>query len=194
MLVEEDFRAALSRFDLGKLEQDDALIIGIDPTFTIRLLNSAWARAADEFGYPEVGREWTLGRQLLDAIEKSERHEHERRLSAALQGSKPRHEEYDCDDQHYQRRFGLVSYPLADSRGLLLVHSICHVAKRGQPPQDDMHRRFQTATGLMLRCAGCQRFKDPNRDDLWEFSSGAPPPPEKVSHVMCHTCSAFFFG
>jgi len=189
------FRPLLSDYDSAALEHAEGTVYGMWRDFTLAYLNPTWFWfAAENDGEPAITRDWTLGRSMMDSVPTPLRSFFESNFRRCLQQSRPWEHTYECSSADVFRRFQQTVFPLAQSRGLLVVHSLL---VESQYPGDDLlgsEDCYLNTFGFRVQCCHCRRFRRAADPRAWDWvRPWVRKPPENVSHGICESCFAFYY-
>lgn len=183
-------------YNRARLAETGDPVVGLWPDFAIAYLNPAWFRYARQNGAPpEFFEQWTLGRNLLDAIPELLRAYYLAAYEQCLQRGEPWSEDYECSSAAHFRVNRSTAYPLAHGAGLLVVHS-----RRVERPHERdavpaSWERFANEHGWLSQCAYCRRYAERGHRARWVWvPEWVRRPPATVTHGICEPCASYYFG
>jgi len=190
------FLALLADFDREALLNDVGTIYGLWPDFTLAYFNLGWKRfSALNGGEPKLSSEWTLGRCSLDAISKCVRPFFAANYKRCLQEGRPWEHVYECSSARLFRTFHMITFPVGDAEGLLVVNSlrreIAHT-KNACPPLDELYRNEH---GIVTQCCHCRRMRRRGAEQVWDWvPAWVTTQLPNTSHGLCDPCIGFHYS
>ncbi len=202
-MLDPEFAPLLERFDLHRLDEQDATIYGIDRALTIRYVNAGWFRFAAENDAPAqlLEEHLILGVSILDFLAGPLREYYKSLFCHLFSLGAPRILEYECSSPWELRYYHMDILPLSvDSQtpqGLLLINSISRPAEPKEsnnspltPKIDD----YLTDGGFLISCSNCRRFRRRDQMDAWDWvPTFLKNPPAQVSHSLCSICIDYYY-
>lgn len=199
MLCVPELEPHLAHFDRAQLDDHVGAIFALTPDLLLAGFNRAWfefARAND--GEPQITREWSLGRPLIDAIAAELRSFYLAGYRAVLASRRPWSHEYECHSPRVERRFHQTVSVLGDGAGLLVVNSLRHETlhdpqRAAVPPAP--FEEYRELDGGYRQCASCRRFRHARHVNRWDWvSAWVALPPRATTHVLCAICFENHYG
>jgi hypothetical protein len=192
-----DRESLLMGFDRAAVERDPSVSFIISKDFELLYFNRAYFEfARQNGGEPALSRNFPVGSNLLDAISGELKDFHEVRLARALAARTASHHDYYCHTVDRYREFHETAYPLADSGGLLLVHSL----KINEPMPSHADAReptestYREPTGLFTQCSNCRRIRRSDGSGVWDWvPAWVARAPEITSHSICAPCYEYYW-
>jgi hypothetical protein len=192
MLVAENFRAALWRYNLPELDQHGGSIYGVTADYRLAYFNRAWFDfAAANDGEPAISSGWTLGRCLLDCIPDVLRPFYTEGFDACRTLGAWQHD-YECSTPTRYRRFHQRVLALDGEAGFLVFNSLvverAHDAAERKPYPPAV-AAYTNRDGLIIQCCTCRRVKFPDEHDRWDWvPDWVRNFPRHTSHGLCPPC------
>lgn len=193
MLVAENLRAALWRYDLAELDDHGGAVYGLTSDYRLAYLNETWFRfAAANGGEPAISRDWGLGRSVLDCIPDVLRPFYADIYGTCLISGRDSQHDYECSSATRYRLFHQHVVALDESAGLLIFNSL--VVERAHDPIQRKPRSavitaYTNQDGLVIQCVVCRRVKYPDEPDRWDWiPDWVNEFPPCTSHGLCPPC------
>lgn len=202
--VADDFTPALSRFDLGELDEQRATIYGLRRDYTIGYANRTWFRfAAANLAPPELSNPDQFdGPAVTDWFYGPLRDYYREKFDEIVADGNPHRQDYHCSSPDEFRIFHMEILPLSAETseridGFLLVNSVRFV--------DDPEHHFDvieqvdpsnyvTEEGLIVACSNCRRFRHCTIENRWDWIPAyLEEPPARVSHGICPVCLDYYY-
>ncbi len=192
------FHAALAGLDLADLEANPNVVFGLWPDLTLAYLNPAWFRFAGENGgEPAISRDWTLGRNVMDAVAPELQPFYREFFGSQLAGGPVvslRQHEYECSSAEIYRRYVMTVYRLGDGAGLLVVNATSITRPQYRPPRPPYEGDYHDPGGWVRQCAHCRCVQHRLEPDRWDWVPfWVVSPPREVSHGLCPLCLDHFY-
>lgn len=193
MLVAENFRAALWRYDLAELDLHAGSVYGLTADYRLAYFNQAWFDfAAANDGEPAISTSWALGRSWLDCVPAVLRAFYTGGFGACLTSGRAWQHDYECSTPDHYRRFHQRVIALDEGTGFVLFNSVlverAHdpIARKPYPPAV---ATYTNQDGLIIQCSTCRRVKFPNEPDRWDWiPDWVRHFPLNTSHGLCPPC------
>lgn len=198
MLVAENFRAALWRFDLVELDRHGGSVYGVTADYRLGYFNQAWFDFAEaNGGEPRISRDWTLGRCLLDCIPEPLRPFYGDGYGGCLASGRPWAHDYECSSPNQYRRFHQHVVALDEAAGLLIFNSLV-VEEAHDPvarkPYPAAAATYTNEDGLIVQCSACRRVNFPGEADRWDWiPDWVRDFPLHTSHGFCPPCFRYHY-
>lgn len=193
--IAADFQSKLDGFDPQLLNSDRVSICGVWSDLTISFLNPGWLAFAEaNGGEPAVSQKWGIGAELLSGVDRSLRSFYEAGFRRCLAEERPWQHEYECSSADEYRWMEMIAYPLPESSGLLIVHSLRlerpHESSQVSAAQPEA---YLDQYGLMHQCSYCRRVRRADRPEVWDWCrKWVEQPWKSTSHGMCESCYGFY--
>ncbi|HYO23466.1 MAG TPA: hypothetical protein VEQ85_00795, partial [Lacipirellulaceae bacterium] len=124
-LTDPTFKPLLAPFEPLLLESQGVCAYGLWSDLRLAYFSPGWFEfSAANGGEPDLSARWTLGTDLLSAIQGPLRPMFRAGYVRALAECRPWEHLYECSSAEQFRTFQMMAYPLANSAGLLVVHSL----------------------------------------------------------------------
>lgn len=192
------FGVMLAPFDLKALARQADTIYGLDADLRLAMFNPAWfAFAEANGGMPAVGRDWGLGRCVLEACPAVVRDFYAQSLGAALKRDQRWDHEYECSSPDVVRRMRLSAYPLRARAGLLIINALVaetpHASASASGPDWDP-ATYTDGHGIVHQCAHCRKVRRTSGPRHWDWVPELVANPlSQVSHDLCEICLDFYY-
>ncbi len=188
------FEPVLAKLTRPLIESSTDVVYGLLPDLTIAYVNPAWWQFAAESNAPWEERAWGPGDSLGDTIAQPLLGFYQRTFSYALSSGEVVEHDYECSTPTERRVYRMRIVPFG-ADGLVVVNSLRAALPYAADPVEWVKQRFVQATGLIVQCSYCRRVKHGQQTDLWCWvPSIVEQPPLSISHGMCGTCAAYWFG
>ena len=189
------FRKLLEDFDVGALEHARSTVYGVWPDLTLAYMNPQWfIFAAENGGEPNISREWSLGRSVLDSIAAPIRPFYETNYARCLSERRPWEHNYECPSADVVRRFHHLVMPLGQSEGLLLIHSLLVEEPQPSSGAPAVVDRYLNAAGFRVQCCHCRKFRRTDVPYAWDWvAAWIRRTPDNVSHGICEACLGYYY-
>ncbi len=197
MKCTEEFRSYFGEDRLADLDEDDAIIYGLDAELRLALLNEAWYTFARLNDAPKRFFEtYDLGGSYLDCVPRVLRPFFEEHLRHSLEQREPWSFDYQCPSPTLYREFRMQVLPMADGAGCLVTNArLIEI-----PHQDDaesahdLRAAYLDKHKFIVQCAHCRRTRRADLTTRWDWvPQFVRTPPPKISHGLCPACSAYFY-
>ena len=196
MICDPHFEPLIAGYLPEVLSTSEDTIYGLWPDLTLAYVNQGWTQFASENGGgSEISRNWSIGRNIRDAIPPDLKPVFEQGYSKCLNENRPWEHEYECSSAEQHRRFLMRAYPLKDSQGLLIVNSTIYQGRHTEEPHEPVERDYLTADGLIIQCCHCRRVRRVASYKAWDWvPKWVVHCPPYTSHGICEPCYGFFYG
>lgn len=182
---------------LADLDEDDAIIYGLDDQLRLQLLNNAWFRFARHNNAPlDFNKRFTLGASYADALPDTVRDFFVDHIREAIAAHKPWAFDYQCPSPSLYRDFRMQVLPMADQRGCLVSNALIVEMPHPDEPTAlaDMRASYFDPSDMIVQCCNCRRTQRVDRPNRWdwvpELVKNLPP---RTSHGLCPACSGSFY-
>lgn len=198
--ITPEFQALIGPSRLDSFNSSPGTVYGLDAHCNLTYFNPAWFAFAEENGKgSSILEDWTLGRNLFDAIpdalEGFYRTLFESAWDENISPYSTRHAEYECHSPHLYRRFSMHLYPL-NRAGMLIAHSLLveepFDRSSAQTPQtmDD----YLNEDGMFVQCSNCRRLKHAVLEERWDWiPEFIQDPRKKTTHSICSLCLQHYY-
>jgi len=190
------FARLLANHKAALLDSKATCIYGLWPDMRLAYFSPGWfAFAAVNGGMPVIAESWGLGSNAIEAIGGPLRNFYRRGYERCLEERRPWEHCYECSSATRYRWFHMISYPVKESRGLLVVHSLraerAHTHESSGPvtkPELYIHE-----DGMLRQCSYCRRMRRVDAQGVWDWvSEWVSKPPGETSHSVCEACYGFY--
>ncbi len=191
--LDESFASCLEGYDLAELDRYPGTIYAMRADFRLAYMNSAWFQFAEENGgEPEISRRWPLGAPVMPAISAALRSFYEIKFRACLKRGTPWMHDYECSSEGVYRNFRQTTYPLKDSRGLLVVNSLSvALDERAEDPTPRApdESKYRGGNGAISQCVHCRRVRISEDHVRWDLvPAWLAQPPAGARFTLCGAC------
>jgi hypothetical protein len=192
---ESGFIDILTDFEIDSLTHANETIYGMWPDFTIAFINTGWMRFAAANGGRRIMREWLLGRCVMDAVAVPLRPFFEINYARCLREQRPWEHIYECSSANVYRTFHMITFPLKNSGGLLVVNSLRQESAHSRTASPPIAEFYANEHGLIVQCCHCRRIRRPETAQTWDWvPEWAANQPCNTSHSLCPPCMAFHYS
>jgi len=197
-LCEESFRPLLTNFDDTLLDSRVVCTYGLWPDLTIAYLSPGWfGFAAANGGEPEISQRWNLGSNLLTGIQGPLRSFFRDGYLRCLKEQRYWEHSYQCSSMRHYRWLQMLAYPLKNSEGLLVTHTLRIERSHRADLQSSLSnpKYYTDQNNLMQQCSYCRRMRRAARPDVWDWvGSWVEKSPENTSHGICESCYGYYMS
>jgi hypothetical protein len=196
MNVDPVFQRLLSDFHPAVLHSAEETIYAMRPDLTLAYVNLGWTQfAARNGGEPLISLNWSIGSCVQDAIAPVLRPFFTDNYARCLRERRPWEHRYECSSAEVYREFVMMTYPLGEGEGLLVINSLVQQetshTRSAHAPLDVLYRQ---ETGLVIQCCHCRRVQRCGAERAWDWvPEWVSSPPQKTSHGICEPCFGFYF-
>jgi hypothetical protein len=189
--VRETFRAAGLRLEW--IEKDPSVTCAIDDGCRFIYCNAQWDAFAAANGAPELTRDSVLGTNFFDVIPAPLKPYYHGVFREARQSDTIVHVDYECSSPDKYRVYQMQLFPLTDTGGFLLVHSLRVCLAHRRKSRDPSESRYLTPEGMVKMCCHCRRTRRAG-SETWDWvpsylnQKSAP-----ITHGMCPICLSYFY-
>lgn len=189
------FAAALDKFDLNTLEHEPGAVYALDGELRLCYFNPAWFRfAAQNHGEPAISRRFGLGVPLAQAISGPLREFYLRAYSTVLQERSTWQHDYECSSDTVLRRYHQDSYPLANSKAVIVINSLLLEQPHAAADAEADERRYRDSHGLIVQCSHCRRVQRAAQPGHWDWvPAWVAVLPPRTSHSLCQPCYDYYY-
>jgi hypothetical protein len=195
MNCDPDFEPLLANYHPAVLDSSQDTIFGLRPDLTLAYFNQGWTDfAIRNGGEPQISRDWTLGRNIQDAIPLVLQSFFSHNFARCLEQQRPWEHLYECSSADLYRRFIMTAYPLKSAKGFLIVNSLIQEVRHNRTAGKPLEENYRTSDGLIIQCCHCRRVRRNGSDNAWDWVPDwvAAFPPH-TSHGLCEPCFGFYF-
>jgi hypothetical protein len=196
MLIADEFRAHFGEDDLADIDQETAVIYGLDADLKIALFNDAWLRYARQNNAPQsFFDDYGLGASYLDSVVEPLRDFFESRLRQSIADEESWTFDYLCHSPSNYRQYHMEVLPLSGGLGCLVSNAIIVETPHPDDAVDDgIAEGYFSDDKLITQCSHCRRVRHPKQTDRWDWVPRfVQYTPENTSHSICPTCFAYFY-
>jgi len=196
LLLKPRFSELLADYEHKSLLDADETIYGMWPDFRLAFVNVGWMSFAElNGGIPNITTDWSLGRRVTDAIAEPLRPFFETNYEKCLREKRPWEHVYECSSAKLYRKFHMMTFPLGESEGFLVINSLRHAEAHRRvelPPIEDLYRNAQ---GIVVQCCHCRRVRRVGSDQTWDWvPDWVSTQPSNTSHSLCEPCVGFHYS
>ena len=196
MNVDPAFEPLLSDYLPEVLLTSVDTIYGLTPDLKLAYFNQGWTQfALRNGGEPEISRDWSLGRRILDAIPTALRPYFVENFGRCIAQCSPWEHEYECSSLEINQRFVLRAYPLQRSQGILVVNSPVYAGAPLGEACAPVEANYRNSDGLIIQCCHCRRVRRIGARKAWDrVPEWVSKFPHDTSHGICEPCFGFYYG
>ena len=190
------FIALLRDFDAAKLDESDETVYGLWPDLTFAYFNNGWRRfARDNGGEPAISENWSPGRCVLDAIPEPLKPFFQVNFAKCLRENRPWEHRYECSSVELIRMYHMLTFPLGDVAGLLVINSLRHEATNTYPSCPPLEPLYRNEHGILTQCCHCRRVLRIGTERRWDWvSDWIDKRPKRISDGLCQPCMGFHYS
>ena len=192
-----EFKLALARFDLTRLELDPNAGYGVASDGRIVYLNPAWFHVAEQSHATRSLAGWGIGRNALEAFGPL-RQRYEALFAKARESGQPLQQLYSCRTGLQRRDFMMRVLPLGGD--FVLVHNTLIECTPETEASFNLSADYVSRDGLIVACANCRRVKHQGHAERWDWVPALlsdvariAPLDRPVSHSVCEPCLGFYY-
>jgi hypothetical protein len=184
-------------FSEAALEFDPAIIFVLDANLRIVYCNRAWdvfARQNDGHG---SYRSSVLGTSWINVIPDSLRDFYSDGVAGVHRSGKVWEHDFECSSPELLRRFHMRVLPLPEFHLLIENSSRVEAHHHKDLDSDTENFTYVNRFGVVTMCSHCRRSRraDPGQHKFWDWIPRfVRKTPDAVSHGLCPTCCAYFYG
>jgi hypothetical protein len=178
------------------VEQDTAVIFGLDVDLVITYCNAAWDAFALANGARELCRPAPIGHCILEFIGGAEREYYAEKYKQVLIGSEPWEHSYECSSKSVFRQFQLRVVPMKKVPGLFAINSLRVERLHDRVPCPPLEEQYRHAgTGLITMCGSCRRTRRlAPGPPVWDWVPDFIDPfPTSTTHGICPPCCQLYY-
>jgi len=200
--ITSEFEELIGASRLESLNSHPSTVYGLDSELNIAYLNPAWFKFSEENGNNIfVDNEWSLGRNIFDAIPDVLEPFYRDLFQSALNEKEPpeisQQFEYECSSPELYRRFSMHLYPVGVD-GVVVVHSLCIEELYKLPSANGVitldEDDYIDKEGMIHQCANCRRLQNLNDKERWDWvPKYIKEPHSKTSHGVCVPCMHHYY-
>jgi len=189
------FIELLESFKLPALQETQDIVYGLWPDFSLAFTNAAWAKfAASNGGEPAVSEQWSLGRNILDAIPQPLKAFYESHYRNCLSLERPWEHVYECSSPDALRMFHMTALPVGKGEGILVINSLRIETPIDRETAEPSETTYRNRHGMLVQCAHCRRFRRAASATTWDWvTDWVRSRQENVSHGICEPCLGFYY-
>ncbi len=193
MHLDPEFRDRLEGWDVRGLAATEDVVYVIDSGFRLRGWNPAWESFARANEGQTVLERFTLGVNILTAIDEEIRGMYVTVFSRALASGEPTHHRYECSSPDTFREFYQTAYPLDRRAGLVLTNHLIEEYPHPLAPGVPLSRTYLKGDGVVEQCSHCRKTRDQQAGQKWDWvPSTVLNPPEKLEFSLCPACRSHY--
>lgn len=185
-------------FDPSSFEASANVIYALSADLRLRYCNPAWFRFARENGgEPALSRRFPLGSAIVDALDASVREFYLGAWRYVLDTGEVWEHVYECSSDTVFRLYHQRVYPLRETAGLLVVHSLALEMDHdpeSRPVLEPVELRYRAPTGLITQCVNCRRVRRLAVSDTWDWvPDWARRSPADTTGGICPLCYGYYW-
>lgn len=190
-----EFTRLLTDFDIEALQTSSESIYGLWPDLTLAYVNKGWSQfATANEGGEAVAEKWTLGRSILDAIPAALQPFFVSNYARCLREARPWEHRYECSTATHYRQYHMLTFPLGEAEGLLVVNSLRLEEPHSRIPNDPLEELYRNDHGILTQCCHCRRMRRDGIEDIWDWvPAWVANQPPRTSHGICKPCLGFHY-
>lgn len=189
----DEFRELLGPALAAALDGHAGTAYGLWPDGRLAYFNPAWILKAQQNGGERVLCEWSLGRNVRDAIPPVLRGFYDGLWERALSGGRVEELDYECSTPFRHRTYRMRVEPIR-GRGLLVRNELRVEEPQHAVPSRSLLATYVAETGFVTMCANCRRTRRADHDGPWDWVPDlVARPPECVSHGLCAPCLELYY-
>lgn len=194
--IDPGFKPLLGDCDLAAVSESADTIYAVWPDLTLGFVNRGWTQfALQNNGVPTVPEHWSLGRCILEAIAQPLRPFFESNYAKCLREQRPWEHCYECSSPHTYRRFHMLTFPLGNAEGLLVVNSLRQEAAHTRTPRPAVASLYRNEHGVVTQCSHCRRVRRVGLEHTWDWvPDWVSRCPADTSHGLCEPCMSFHYS
>lgn len=191
-----DFERLLSSFDRDELLSSDETIFGLWPDLTLAFVNDGWRQFAAQNNAADVIREqWSEGCCVSDAMAAPLHSFFSSNYARCLAEGRPWEHCYECSSAQLYRKFHMVTYPLGNAEGLLVVNSLRQETAHTRTACSAIEELYRNEHGIVTQCCHCRRVRRCGTDSTWDWvPDWVTASPSGTSHGLCPPCVGFHYS
>lgn len=152
----------------AQLSDASSCAYGVWSDGRLAYLGPGWFAFARSNGGDQMLSAWGLGACIWDATPASLRPFYEEGFELCLREGRPWQHTYECSSPDLHRELMMITYPLAEGRGLLIVNSSCLEVPHPHATNTLELAAYVDDHGLIHQCMHCRRIQ--RRDGQgWDF-------------------------
>jgi len=179
---------------LSTLEASQDVCCHLDAELRITYCNPAWDRfaLANSGGFALSHR--VVGSMIMDFVP-SELIEFYSAMFADARDAVIAFD-YECSSPDLYRRFQMQILPVEQPTGYMVINSLRIEEKmQGRRPALTLCPEYVSDAGIVTVCSHCRRSRRVDAPDQWDWvPANLKPSQLNVSHGLCPTCHAYFYG
>jgi len=192
--VDRGFRAHLIGFNLSRLGASRDTVYVVDKELQIRGFNHTFERSARRLDDRDWLRHYGLGFPVLEGFTSFYGDHYGRIYLRCLAEGVSHTAVYGCATPLAFRWYRESVKPLAGGAGLLITHRLLASTRRSEAPCFDQ-KVHRNADGLVLQCCHCERIRNIELENRWEWLPDLPADLELgLSHGLCPHCLDTYYG
>ncbi|GAB4318916.1 MAG: hypothetical protein Kow0074_08380 [Candidatus Zixiibacteriota bacterium] len=176
---------------LDSLQDSGNCLYVVDSDLVITYVNPVYLRFAEENGGTEIAERFSVGCQILDAINGPLRDFYKDLYERALRDMEVIEHEYECSAADTFRWFRMHIFPLGDAHGLLVDHSLIVSRDHDREPYRFVPESYINGDGFLIQCGHCRRIKH-QKANRWDWCPDALGR-LKISHGLCDSCLEHYY-
>lgn len=195
---EKDFRDNLEGFDFQTLEDSPDSIFALSPSLELIYFNTAWFDFAKENnGEPKISVNFPLGTLIERAISGPFADFYINKFREVLLNGEVWSHEYECSSIDKYRVFQMITYPLRNGRGLIVVNTLKIERMRGSSQvtvESPNPNDYIQQTGWFTQCSNCRRTQRTANSPIWDWvPCWVDEMPSNTSHSICPICYDYYW-
>jgi hypothetical protein len=195
-LTDPQFGRLLGDYDLAAISASEATIYGVWPDLTLAFVNQGWTRfAVRNNAEPTFHAKWSIGRNIVDAIALPLRPFFEENFARCLADKRPWEHCYECSSAELFRKFHMMTFPLGNADGLLVVNSLIQETPHTGTPCPPIESLYRNEYGMVTQCSHCRRIRRSGMEHTWDWvPDWVKAYPSDTSHGLCEPCLGFYYS
>lgn len=190
----EGFISKLVEIDFETLEKDPHSIYAIDENFNLIYFNEAYFQFARENeGEPQITNNYSLGSNVLKAINGDIKKMYSQLLVEVLATGKSKNLSYECSSVKKYRLFMQKLYPLKNTKGVVILNSL-QVEREIENEPSLLEKNYLQETGFINQCSNCRRTQSVIDLNKWDWVPDyISTMPKNMSHTICPICFDYYW-
>jgi PAS domain-containing protein len=191
-----DETARVAGLSLEELESEQSIVYLLDSDLRIVYCNPAWDQFAAENHGDALEWKKPRGTPLLEAIADPLRPFYAEGFRRVAETGEVWEHDFECSSSELYRRYHMQVKPLEATGGFLIINSLLvetpHGADRQAMPEVDT--LYRGREDIVTMCCHCRRTQRSDGSQTWDWVPRyLEAPPQRVSHGLCASCSAYFY-
>ena len=195
MINDPDFQRLLQNFHPAALHGAGETIYAMRPDLTLAYVNLGWKDfAIRNGGEPLLSLNWSIGCCVQDAIAPVLRPFYAENYAKCLRERRPWEHRYECSSAELIREFVMMTYPLGEEEGLLVINSLVQQTSHTRSAHEPLDILYRHESGHIKQCCHCRRVQRCGAVTTWDWvPDWVTSPPRNTSHGICEPCFGFYY-